>query len=125
VAEPVTEVPARGSNSYRRRCCSSPVVAQGDRVRLPPDLSSLVGYVLIGLVVGVLARLVVPGRARIGLLGTILIGIVGAVVGGWLAGEFFRGTDGVDWIASVVVAAILVLLVHSGTRRRPLRGRRL
>ena len=33
------------------------------------------------------------------------------------AGEFFRETEGVDWIASIVVAAVLVLLLRAGTRR--------
>jgi uncharacterized membrane protein YeaQ/YmgE (transglycosylase-associated protein family) len=98
---------------------------QGDRIRIDLDLTSLVGYALIGLVVGLLARLVVPGRTHIGLLATILIGVVGAVVGGWLAGELFEETEGVDWIASVLVAAALVLLLQAaGSRRRPTWGRR-
>jgi hypothetical protein len=47
------------------------------------------------------------------------------VVGGWLAGEVFNETEGVDWIASVVVAAVLVLLLQAaGSRRRPTWGRR-
>lgn len=101
------------------------VAAEGDRVRISLDISSLLGYVLIGLIVGLLARLIVPGPTRIGLLATILIGVVGAVVGGWLAGELFRETEGVDWIASVLVAIALVLLVRASTGRRPLWGRRL
>lgn len=101
------------------------VAQQGDRIRVDLDLSSLLGYVLIGLVVGLLARVVVPGRTRIGLLATILIGVVGAVVGGWLAGEVFNETEGVDWIASVLVAAVLVLLLQAaGSRRRPTWGPR-
>jgi uncharacterized membrane protein YeaQ/YmgE (transglycosylase-associated protein family) len=101
------------------------VAAGGDRIRLSLDVSSLLGYILIGLIVGLLARLLVPGPTRIGLLATIVIGIVGAVIGGWLAGELFRETRGVDWIASVLVATVLVLLVRAVTRRRPLWGRRL
>ena len=81
------------------------------------DVESILGYVLVGLVVGLLARLIVPGRDPFGLLGTILLGIVGAVIGGWLAGEVFEETEGVDWIASIVVAAVLVLLLRAGTRR--------
>lgn len=50
-------------------------------------------------------------------MGTILLGVVGAVIGGRLAGEVFRETEGVDWIASIVVAAVLVLLLRAGTRR--------
>lgn len=103
----------------------APAVAQGgDRIRVDLDISSILGYILIGLVVGLLARLVVPGRTRIGLLATIVVGVIGAVVGGWLAGEVFRETDGIDWIASVLVAVVLVLLLRAGTRTRPLWGRR-
>jgi uncharacterized membrane protein YeaQ/YmgE (transglycosylase-associated protein family) len=75
--------------------------------------------------VGLLARLIVPGRTHIGILATILIGVIGAVVGGWLAGEIFAETEGVDWIASVLVAVVLVLLLQAaGSRRRPTWGRR-
>jgi hypothetical protein len=40
------------------------------------------------------------------------------VLGGWLAGAFFKETAEVDWLASIGVAVLLVLLVHSGSRRR-------
>jgi hypothetical protein len=33
------------------------------------------------------------------------------VIGGWLAGAVFEETTGVDWIASFLVAALLVWLV--------------
>jgi len=101
------------------------VAADGDRIRIDLDVSSLLGYILIGLVVGLLARLLVPGPTPIGLIGTIVVGVIGAVVGGWLAGEVFGETEGVDWIASVLVAIVLVLLLRAGSRRRPMWGRRL
>jgi len=72
----------------------------------------------VGLIVGLLARLLVPGRDSIGLLRTLVIGVVGAVLGGWLAGAFFEETQGVDWLASIGVAMLLILLVRSGSRRR-------
>jgi uncharacterized membrane protein YeaQ/YmgE (transglycosylase-associated protein family) len=101
------------------------VVAQGDRLRVDLDIASLLGYILIGLVVGLLARAIVPGRTSIGLIATIIIGVIGAVVGGWLAGEIFGETEGIDWIASVLVAVVLVLLLQAGSRRRTTWGRRL
>jgi uncharacterized membrane protein YeaQ/YmgE (transglycosylase-associated protein family) len=100
------------------------LAANGDRIRIDLDLSSLLGYILIGLIVGLLARLLVPGRSSIGLLATIVIGVIGAIIGGWLAGAVFKETKGVDWIASILVAVVLVLLVRAGTRRRSLWGRR-
>ena len=96
------------------------IAARGDSVFNIRDveLQSIVGYILIGIIVGVLARFMVPGRDPIGVIGTILIGVVGAVIGGWLAGNVFEETQGVDWIASVAVAVVLVLLVRSARGRR-------
>lgn len=94
------------------------IAAKGDNLRLDTDIGSILGYILVGLIVGLLARLLVPGRDSVGLLGTLVIGVVGAVLGGWLAGAFFRETEGVDWLASIGVAMLLILLVRSGSRRR-------
>lgn len=100
------------------------VVAKGDTVRLHLDPASILGYVLVGLVVGLVARLLVPGRDPIGLIGTILIGVIGSVLGGWLAGAMFPKTTGIDWIASVVVAMVLILLLRAGSRRQTAWGGR-
>jgi uncharacterized membrane protein YeaQ/YmgE (transglycosylase-associated protein family) len=56
-----------------------------------------------------------------GFFGTLIIGVIGAILGGWLAGAVFPETRGVDWLASILVAIVLVLLVRSfsgGTWRR-------
>jgi uncharacterized membrane protein YeaQ/YmgE (transglycosylase-associated protein family) len=76
----------------------APIAAKGDAIRLDTDIGSIVGYIVVGMVVGLLARLLVPGRDPIGLLGTLVIGVAGAVLGGWLAGAFLRETEGVDWL---------------------------
>ncbi|HSL09953.1 MAG TPA: GlsB/YeaQ/YmgE family stress response membrane protein [Actinomycetota bacterium] len=75
-------------------------------------LGSILLYILVGAVVGVIARFLVPGDDPLGIIGTIVLGIVGAVIGGWLAGAVFEDTEGVDWIASIVVAVLLVLAVR-------------
>lgn len=93
------------------------VAAKGDTFRLDTDIGSILGYILVGLIVGLLARVLVPGRDPVGLLGTLVIGVVGAVLGGWLAGAFFQETEGVDWLASIGVAVLLVLLTRAGSRR--------
>jgi uncharacterized membrane protein YeaQ/YmgE (transglycosylase-associated protein family) len=94
------------------------IAAKGDPIRLQTDIGSILGYVVVGLIVGVLARLLVPGRDPVGFFGTIAIGIVGALVGGWLAGAFLAETEGVDWLVSIGVAIVLVLLVRALSRRR-------
>jgi uncharacterized membrane protein YeaQ/YmgE (transglycosylase-associated protein family) len=87
-----------------------PLVAQrGDRGDV--DIQSILGYIVVGAIVGVVARLLVPGTSGMGILVTIVVGIIGAVIGGWLAGALFEETAGVDWIASFLVAALLVWLV--------------
>jgi uncharacterized membrane protein YeaQ/YmgE (transglycosylase-associated protein family) len=98
-----------------------PIAAKGDAIKLNTDIGSILGYILVGLIVGVLARFLLPGRDPIGFLGTLVIGVLGAVLGGWLAGAFFAETEGVDWLASIGVAIVLLLLVRAGSRRRVLR----
>jgi uncharacterized membrane protein YeaQ/YmgE (transglycosylase-associated protein family) len=94
-----------------------PLLAQrGDRGDI--DIESILGYIVIGAIVGIVARLLVPGTGGMGLLVTLVVGIVGALIGGWLAGAVFEETAGVDWIASILVAALLVWLVtRAGSSR--------
>ena len=77
------------------------------------DMGSIIGYIVVGAIVGVLARFLVPGRDDMGIIATIALGIIGAVIGGWLAGAVFEDTAGVDWIASVLAAIGLVLLARA------------
>ena len=93
------------------------IAAKGDGIRFDTDIGSILGYVVVGLIVGLLARLLLPGRDPIGFFRTLVVGIVGAVLGGWLAGAFFAETKGVDWLASIGVAIVLLLLVRAGSRR--------
>jgi uncharacterized membrane protein YeaQ/YmgE (transglycosylase-associated protein family) len=48
------------------------------------SVSTLLSWMLCGLIVGVIARLLVPGRQSMSLFLTMVLGIVGAVVGGFL-----------------------------------------
>ena len=82
-------------------------------------MAEIVGFIVIGIVVGAIARLVTPGPDAIGILGTIAVGIVAAVVGGYLWSELFGDTRGVEWIGSILVAMGLLLLI-----RRSAWGRR-
>ncbi|MGH2710614.1 MAG: GlsB/YeaQ/YmgE family stress response membrane protein [Actinomycetota bacterium] len=89
------------------------VAAKGDF-----DFKGIIGFVIAGAIIGLVARLVVPGSGGMGFLLTIVVGIVGAVLGGWLAGNVFEETAGVDWIASILVAALLVWVVAKGSASR-------
>lgn len=123
--DPIPGGPKMGSHRLAAPHAFIPLLAQnGDRIRLDLDISSILTYIVIGLIVGVLARLLVPGRTSMSLLATIVIGVIGAVIGGWLAGAIFEETKGVDWIASILVALVLVLLVRRASPRRPFWSRR-
>jgi uncharacterized membrane protein YeaQ/YmgE (transglycosylase-associated protein family) len=82
------------------------------------DITSIIGYIVVGVIVGVLARFLVPGHDPIGIIGTIVLGILGALIGGWVAGAIFPDTAGIDWIASILAAIVLVLLWRALARSR-------
>jgi uncharacterized membrane protein YeaQ/YmgE (transglycosylase-associated protein family) len=81
---------------------------------------SIIGFLLIGLVVGLLARFLMPGRDPIGFLGTMGLGAVGAFLGGFLSAALPFNNEGVPWIASIVCAMVLLFLVRRMTYRRGL-----
>ena len=82
------------------------------------DFGNIIWFIVVGAVIGLVARLIVPGTGGMGFLITVIVGIVGAVIGGYLAGAVFEETKGVDWIASVLVAALLVWFVARATSSR-------
>jgi uncharacterized membrane protein YeaQ/YmgE (transglycosylase-associated protein family) len=52
----------------------------------------ILGWIVLGLIVGALAKLVMPGRDGGGIILTMLLGIVGAIVGG-IIGKYIFHTD--------------------------------
>jgi uncharacterized membrane protein YeaQ/YmgE (transglycosylase-associated protein family) len=80
-------------------------------------LTSLIIFLIIGLVAGWLAGVVWKGRG-FGLVVNILIGVVGAFIGGWLFGRLVPGMGGlVSSIITAFVGAIILLFVVSLARR--------
>ena len=76
-------------------------------------MTSIIGWIVFGAIVGALARLLMPGRDSIGWLMTILLGIVGSLICGYLLGLIIsgRGTDPAGWIGSIL-GALLVLWLY-------------
>ena len=81
------------------------------------SVSSLLSWMLCGLIVGLIARLLVPGRQNMSLLLTVVLGVVGAVVGGLLyslvqgapAEPFsLSGNAWQGWIVAVLGAVLVV-----------------
>jgi uncharacterized membrane protein YeaQ/YmgE (transglycosylase-associated protein family) len=82
----------------------------------------LIGFLIIGLIVGLLARFLVPGRDPMGCLGTALLGIAGAFVGGLISraiwGPPARGEWAYPGFLVSLVGGIVVLLLFRMLRRR-------
>ncbi len=85
------------------------------------NLSTVLWWLIIGLIAGFLASRVMRGGGY-GLIGDIVVGIIGAFIGGWLAGLLGLGASGL--IGSIIVAfigaCVLIALLHaiSGGSRR-------
>jgi len=91
-------------------------------------ISSIIGAIIIGTVIGVLGRLVVPGRQRIGILWTIAVGIVAALIGSAIAaGLDVADTDGIDWVEWLIqigLAAVGVAMLDRTKAPRRTHSRR-
>lgn len=77
----------------------------------------ILGFIIVGLVIGLLGRLVAPGPNPIGFFGTVAAGLGGAIVGG-LVTTALVGV-GHPWIAllfEVIVAAVFVSLLSRSRR---------
>ena len=73
----------------------------------------LIGYVIVGFIVGALGRLAAPGRRPMGCLLTIFVGIAGAVLGGYVSRQVFgAGHTILTFIVSVVVAAVITAVIR-------------
>ena len=98
------------------------------------DVASILGYIVVGAIVGVLARFLVPGDDPMGIVGTIVLGIVGAVIGGFIGRSLLgygRATDTMGDISKpgflmslvlAVLGAIIVLAVYRMVSGRNNRG---
>lgn len=87
--------------------------------------TSIVVWLIVGLIAGALASRVVEGGG-LGILGDIVVGIIGAFLGGWLLYNVFNvaPTGGVimdivvAFIGAVILLVIVRLVTGGMTRRR-------
>jgi len=82
----------------------------------------IIGFLIIGGVIGLLAGLIVRGRG-FGIIGDVIVGVVGSLVGGYSWQLLFPGqTLGRfgSFFVSLVCAVVLVALLKAiAGRRRP------
>lgn len=85
------------------------------------SLSTVIWWLLVGLIAGFLASVVMRGGGY-GVIGDIIIGIVGAILGGFLAGLLGIGASG--FVGTIIIAfigaciLIAILRAVSGGFRR-------
>lgn len=79
----------------------------------------IIGTIIVGLIVGALARFVLPGEQKMGWILTIVLGIAGSLVAGFVGQALGWYTVGepAGWIASVLGAVVLLIVVGKLSRR--------
>ncbi|HEY8371481.1 MAG TPA: GlsB/YeaQ/YmgE family stress response membrane protein [Pseudonocardiaceae bacterium] len=83
----------------------------------------IIGWIVLGLIVGAIAKAIMPGRDPGGIIVTMLLGIVGAFVGGFIGrlifgtslGQFF---DLRTWLLALLGALIVLGIYRMAVGRR-------
>ncbi len=89
------------------------------------SLSTVIWWLVVGLIAGFLASLVMRGGGY-GIVGDIIVGIVGAIIGGFLASLLGLGAGGligtiiIAFIGACILIAILRAVSGGSGRRRVL-----
>ena len=80
-------------------------------------LSSLIWFLLIGLIAGWLAGQVMKGGGY-GIIGDMIVGVIGALIGGWLFGQLGIHTGGlIGAIITAFVGALILIFLLRVIRR--------
>ncbi|MFC0401251.1 GlsB/YeaQ/YmgE family stress response membrane protein [Paraburkholderia rhizosphaerae] len=74
---------------------------------------SFIGTLIVGLVVGLIARAIKPGDDNMGIIMTVVLGIAGSLIAGYVgrAAGWYHPGQGAGWIASVIGAIVLLVIV--------------
>ncbi len=82
----------------------------------------LLGFLIIGLIIGALARLFKPGKQNLSMLATLGLGCVGALIGGIVATLLGTGSltelDFLGFVVAVIAAVLLVGTAEGITSKR-------
>jgi uncharacterized membrane protein YeaQ/YmgE (transglycosylase-associated protein family) len=86
------------------------------------SLTTIIWWLIVGLIAGFLASLVMRGGGY-GIVGDIVVGLVGAFIGGFLASALGLGVSGLvgTIIVAFIGACILIFLLRLVTRSYPAR----
>jgi len=73
----------------------------------------IIGTLIVGLLVGAIARFVLPGEQKMGWIMTCVLGVAGSFLAGFVgqAIGWYQVGQGAGWIASIVGAVVLLVVV--------------
>lgn len=71
----------------------------------------ILGWIVLGLVIGALAKAIMPGGDKGGIFVTMILGIVGAIVGGFVGKLVFGTSLGSFWNLKTWVLALIGALI--------------
>lgn len=87
----------------------------------------IIGWIVLGLIVGAIAKLIMPGDDPGGIIVTMLLGVVGAFLGG-LIGNWIFGV-GIDrfwsittWLLAIVGSLIVLGIYRVIVGRKAVKG---
>lgn len=86
----------------------------------------ILGYIVLGLIIGALAKLIMPGKDPGGIIVTMVIGVVGAILGG-LLGSLLFGVGLEDffslqtWLVALIGSLIVLAAYRALSGRRAVR----
>ena len=80
-------------------------------------MTSILGWIIFGLIAGVVAKLLMPGKDPGGFIVTILLGVAGSLIGGYIGSLIGVGGGGFLSFALAVVGALLLLMLYRLIRR--------
>lgn len=85
-------------------------------------VSSIIGWIIFGLIIGAIARFILPGKQSMSMIVTTLLGIAGSFAGGALSHLLFGGGAGwgepSGWIMSILGAVILLAIYSYAMARK-------
>ena len=81
----------------------------------------IIWTIVLGFVIGVLAKFLHPGKENMGFIATVLLGIGGSFFAGMIGQYFgwYQVGEGAGFIASVVVAVLLLVIYGKLSRSNP------
>jgi uncharacterized membrane protein YeaQ/YmgE (transglycosylase-associated protein family) len=85
-------------------------------------ISSIIGAIIVGAIIGALGRLILPGKQNVSIVVTIIIGIVASLIGGLILGLTAYNNDngGIPWLAwlvGAILAAVGIMLYGRMTNK--------